>query len=67
VAIFSRGATSIHYEVHGAGHPVLMFAPGGMRSSTAFWDKMPFDPVRELSGEFRVIGMDPRGPVRWRY
>ena len=66
MTIFNRGATSIHYEVHGAGHPVLLFAPGGMRSSITFWDKMPFNPVRELSGELRVIAMDQRNAGRSR-
>ena len=56
----NRGEIEIHYEVHGSGHPVLLFAPGGMRSSIAFWQKAPFDPIRELSGKFRVIAMDQR-------
>ena len=60
VATFTRGDTSIHYEVHGTGHPVLLLAPGGMRSSISFWDKAPFHPVRELSAQFRVIAMDQR-------
>jgi pimeloyl-ACP methyl ester carboxylesterase len=66
---FTRGDTSIHYEVHGSGHPVLLFAPGGVRSSIAFWEKTPFNPMRELADRFRVIAMDQRnagqsrGPV----
>jgi pimeloyl-ACP methyl ester carboxylesterase len=66
---FARGDTSIHYEVHGSGHAVLVFAPGGVRSSIPFWDKAPFNPVRELSDRFKVIAMDQRnagqsrGPV----
>ena len=60
VATFTRGETSIHYEVHGVGHPVLVLAPGGMRSSVTFWDKAPFHPVRELATHFRVIAMDQR-------
>jgi pimeloyl-ACP methyl ester carboxylesterase len=54
------GDTSIHYEVHGSGYPVLLFAPGGMRSSIGFWDRMPFHPVRELAGSFQVVAMDQR-------
>ncbi len=54
------GETSIHYEVHGSGYPVLLLAPGGMRSSIAFWDRAPFHPVRELAGQFRVVAMDQR-------
>jgi pimeloyl-ACP methyl ester carboxylesterase len=67
--ILTRGDTSLHYEVHGSGHPVLLFAPGGMRSSIDFWDKSPFHPVRELADRFQVVAMDQRnagqssGPV----
>jgi pimeloyl-ACP methyl ester carboxylesterase len=57
---FVHGDTSIHYEVYGTGHPVLLLAPGGMRSSIPFWDLAPFHPVRELSGQFQVIAMDQR-------
>lgn len=57
---FRRGEIEIHYEVHGTGHPVLLFAPGGMRSNREFWPKMPYDPVKELAGKFRVIALDQR-------
>jgi pimeloyl-ACP methyl ester carboxylesterase len=60
VPTFFRGDTSIHYEVYGTGHPVLLLAPGGMRSSIPFWDLAPFHPVRELAGQFQVIAMDQR-------
>jgi pimeloyl-ACP methyl ester carboxylesterase len=60
VPTFVRGDTSIHYEVYGTGHPVLLLAPGGMRSSIPFWDLAPFHPVRELAGQFQVIAMDQR-------
>lgn len=55
-----RGETSIHYEVSGDGFPLLLFAPGGMRSSIPLWDRAPFHPIRELSSKFRVIAMDQR-------
>ena len=67
---FARGDTTIHYEEAGSGFPVLLFAPGGMRSSIEYWDKSPYHPVRELSPEHRVVAMDQRnagqsrGPVR---
>ncbi|HWZ92111.1 MAG TPA: alpha/beta hydrolase [Polyangiaceae bacterium] len=57
---FTRGEIRIQYEVHGAGYPVLLFAPGGMRSAMEFWQRTPFDPVAELAGQFRVIAMDQR-------
>jgi len=61
-----RGETSIHYEVSGEGFPLLLFAPGGMRSSIALWDRAPFHPIRELSSKFRVIAMDQRNAGRSR-
>jgi pimeloyl-ACP methyl ester carboxylesterase len=58
---FERRDVSIYYEETGAGFPVLLFAPGGMRSSIDFWHRVaPFDPTRELAAEFRVIAMDQR-------
>ena len=52
--------TTIHYTERGAGYPLLTFAPGGMRSAVAFWERSPFNPLRELADEFRVIAMDQR-------
>ena len=57
---FTRGATEIYYEVHGSGHPLLLFAPGGMRSTISLWERPPYHAVHEFSGEFRVIAMDQR-------
>jgi pimeloyl-ACP methyl ester carboxylesterase len=57
---FKRGDVSINYEEYGAGYPILLFAPGGMRSSIEFWEKSPFDPTTELAADFRVIAMDQR-------
>jgi pimeloyl-ACP methyl ester carboxylesterase len=57
---FERAGVSLYYEESGAGYPLLLFAPGGMRSSVEFWAKSPFDPTRELASDFRVIAMDQR-------
>ena len=57
---FKRGDVSIYFEEYGAGYPILLFAPGGMRSSIEFWANSPFDPTRELAADFRVIAMDQR-------
>jgi pimeloyl-ACP methyl ester carboxylesterase len=56
----TRGDTSIYFEETGSGFPVLLFAPGGMRSSIAYWDKAPFHPVRELAARHRVVAVDQR-------
>lgn len=60
---------NIYYEVHGEGFPVLLIAPGGMRSAVSFWENTPWNPISDLQGEFQVIAMDQRnagqstGPV----
>jgi pimeloyl-ACP methyl ester carboxylesterase len=57
---FERDGASIHYEITGQGFPLLVFAPGGMRSSIPIWANAPFDPRAELSSDFRVVAMDQR-------
>ena len=57
---FKHGDVSLYYEEVGTGYPLLLFAPGGMRSSIEFWSKSPFDPTREFASDFRVIAMDQR-------
>jgi pimeloyl-ACP methyl ester carboxylesterase len=59
----------IYYEVHGTGFPLLLFAPGGLRSQLAYWRASPadptqpaawMDPMTALADRFTVIGMDQR-------
>jgi pimeloyl-ACP methyl ester carboxylesterase len=63
---FERDGISIYYEVHGQGFPLLLFAPGGVRSSIPIWSRAPYDPVRELSDSYRVIALDQRNAGRSR-
>lgn len=58
--VFEYESTSLHYEQHGEGLPVLLLAPGGMRSAMSFWDGRNPDPRELLSPHFRVISMDQR-------
>src|SRR5262249_47430388 len=67
--IFKRPEAEIYYEVHGSGYPLLIFAPGGLRSRLAFWRESPsnpgapppwMNPMAELSARFTVVGMDQR-------
>ncbi len=62
MAYFERGDTKLYYELHGRpdGFPVLLIAPGGMRSSVGFWDHTPWNPIEHLGGTYRVIAMDQR-------
>ncbi|MDZ7686013.1 MAG: alpha/beta hydrolase [Gammaproteobacteria bacterium] len=57
---FSYGEVEIHYEISGEGFPILLFAPGGMRSAISFWDGGPWNPIDALSPHFQVIAMDQR-------
>jgi pimeloyl-ACP methyl ester carboxylesterase len=64
--VFERAGASLYYEEYGSGYPLLLFAPGGMRSSIDFWRRSPFDPTAELAKDFRVIAMDQRNAGRSR-
>ena len=60
MALFEREGLTLYYEEHGDGFPVLLFAPGGMRSAVGFWEGGPFNPITALAPHFRVIAMDQR-------
>lgn len=69
MSVFENGDVSIYYEEHGSGFPLLLIAPGGMRSAVSFWERTPWNPITDLQDRFRVIAMDQRnagassGPV----
>ena len=61
----------IYYEEYGSGYPVLLFAPGGMRSNIAMWHKpaegLPrawSDWTELLARDYRVVAMDQRNAGR---
>jgi pimeloyl-ACP methyl ester carboxylesterase len=58
--IFTRGDTKLYYEEHGKGFPLLLIAPGGMRSAVSFWEKTPWNVITQLAPHYRVIAMDQR-------
>jgi pimeloyl-ACP methyl ester carboxylesterase len=67
--LFKHANAEIHYEVHGQGFPLLLFAPGGLRSQLAYWKASPADPsqpaawmnpMEALADRFTVVGMDQR-------
>jgi pimeloyl-ACP methyl ester carboxylesterase len=60
MAIFERNDIQIYYEEHGEGFPVLLIAPGGMRSAASYWQGTPWNPIDQLSPTYRVIAMDQR-------
>lgn len=57
---FERDNININYEIHGEGFPILLFAPGGMRSALSFWESSPWNPIESLKDDFQVIAMDQR-------
>lgn len=61
--------SQIHYEIHGAGYPVLLFAPGFLSSRMERWRTNParpgvaqdfLDPVAAMSSRFKLIALDIR-------
>lgn len=58
--IFTRGDVKLYYEEQGSGFPLLMIAPGGMRSTVSFWDRVSWNPIPQLAQHYRVIAMDQR-------
>lgn len=62
---FERPGVTIRYEEYGSGQenghcPILLIAPGGMRSAIDFWGHAPWNPIEHLSDRYRVIAMDQR-------
>jgi pimeloyl-ACP methyl ester carboxylesterase len=58
--IFKRDDIEIYYEEQGTGFPLLLIAPGGMRSAVSFWERTPWNPITQLAPTYRVIAMDQR-------
>jgi pimeloyl-ACP methyl ester carboxylesterase len=58
--LFSYDNVDIYYEESGDGFPILLFAPGGMKSALSFWAGSQWNPIEVLSDEYRVIAMDQR-------
>jgi pimeloyl-ACP methyl ester carboxylesterase len=73
MAVLRHDNSEIYYEIHGAGYPLLIFAPGGLRSELAFWRQNPsnpaaappwMDPMTALAPHFTVVAMDQRNAGR---
>lgn len=64
MSIFERGDTSIYYEEYGEGSPILLIAPGGMKSTIDAWTMGPWNPIDVLKESFHVIAMDQRNAGR---
>ena len=74
MAVLKRDGASIYYEEFGEGYPVLLFAPGGMRSRIDFWHAPPGGPARPwndwtevlVDAGYHVVAMDQRNAGRSR-
>ncbi len=60
MSTFDNGHVKLYYEERGSGFPLLLIAPGGMRSSLGYWQDTPWNPIEHLSDRYRVIAMDQR-------
>ena len=66
--VLTRPDGEIHYQTHGAGFPVLLFAPGGLRSRMAMWPAPAGGPPRSwvdwpralAAAGFTTVEMDQR-------
>ncbi len=65
--VLKRDDAEIYFEEYGEGYPVLLFAPGGMRSRIEMWHAQAGGPPRAwndwtdvLARHYRVVAMDQR-------
>ena len=63
---FEQGSLELYYEVYGEGFPVLLFAPGGMRSAIEYWSGDSWNVIDALTPHFQVIAMDQRNAGKSR-
>src|SRR5258708_26030662 len=61
---FENRETSIYYEEHGRGFPLLLIAPGAMNSTVEMWANAAINPLAVYGEDFRMIAMDQRNTVR---
>ncbi len=71
--MLKRPDGEIYYQEYGQGYPILLFAPGGMRSRSDNWHSPADGPPRNfsdwtqsLADSYRVIAMDQRNAGRSR-
>jgi pimeloyl-ACP methyl ester carboxylesterase len=66
MAEFRHAGSTIHFDLEGPDDamPVLLIAPGGMRSFNDRWSATPWNPRVALADAYRLIGMDQRNAGR---
>jgi pimeloyl-ACP methyl ester carboxylesterase len=61
LSFYEKGSVRIHYEVSGAGFPLLLIAGGGLNSTISnLTSGSPFNPIEEFKAEYRCIASDLR-------
>ena len=60
MALLARAGASLHHEEHGAGFPLFLLVPGGMRSTIDAWGNAAINPLASHAGDLRLIAMDRR-------
>jgi pimeloyl-ACP methyl ester carboxylesterase len=61
LSFYEKGSVRIHYEVSGAGFPLLLIAGGGLNSTISnLTNGSPFNPVEEFQAEYRCVASDLR-------
>ena len=61
---FEYESTSIYFEEHGSGFPLLLIAPGAMNSIVEMWANATINPLVLYQDTFRMIAMDQRNAGR---
>ena len=61
---FESESTSIYFEEHGSGFPLLLLAPGAMNSTVEMWANATINPLALYEDAFRMIAMDQRNAGR---
>jgi pimeloyl-ACP methyl ester carboxylesterase len=61
LSFYEKGPVRIHYEVSGAGFPLLLIAGGGLNSTISnLTSGSPFNPIEEFNTEYRCVMSDLR-------
>jgi pimeloyl-ACP methyl ester carboxylesterase len=61
---FEYDSTSIYFEEHGSGFPLLLIAPGAMNSTIEMWANAAINPLALYENAFHLIAMDQRNAGR---
>jgi hypothetical protein len=61
--VFKRPDAGIYSEVYGSGHPLLLFAAGGLRSQLAFGRHSPSNPDAAAPWMDPMVALADRGPT----